>query len=98
MAYCSFAERTIQSPPTLLLYQGEFLKDNMIKERVTKAEVYAALRSEGYKQKEEVYAVVLESNARISVLGKGEEEAIGATLDGVNGLPDDLQEEFRNKN
>lgn len=58
----------VKSEPTLLLHQGRFLEGAMRSQRVTRAEVLAALRGSGAADPAEVGAVVLETDGSLSVL------------------------------
>lgn len=62
-------EKAVKSNPRLLYFQGEFLNDAMEAERVNHAEILQAVRSEGHRSFEDVYAVILETNGKFSVLG-----------------------------
>ena len=58
----------LKSTPALLLHRGVFLRDHMRAERVSEAEVRAAIRASGIASVEAVYAVVLETDGTISVV------------------------------
>lgn len=60
--------RFVKSEPTLLLQDGEFLDGAMERERVTRAEVLAALRGSGLADRGEAAAVVLETDGSLSVV------------------------------
>ena len=68
-------EKTINSTPTILFYNGEFIKEALEKERITKEEVLAEIRSYRLEQLSEVRAVIMEINGTFSVIKKdsGEE-------------------------
>src|SRR5690606_16347197 len=53
-------EWLINSEPTLLFYEGKFLKDAMDKVVVTKEEIYAEIRKFRIERIEDVKAVVME--------------------------------------
>ncbi|TDH58761.1 DUF421 domain-containing protein [Dankookia rubra] len=73
----------VKSEPTLLLHRGRFLDGAMRVQRVTRAEVLAALRGSGIAEAGQVAAVVLETDGSLSVIpNAGRSESIG-TLDGV---------------
>jgi uncharacterized membrane protein YcaP (DUF421 family) len=73
----------VKSEPALLLHQGQFLKAAMRAQRVTHAEILAALRSSGTRDVGQVAAVVLETDGSLSVIqNTARGEKIG-TLDGV---------------
>lgn len=58
----------VKSEPTLLLYRGAFLSDALRRERVTEAEVLAAIRGQGLRALEDAAAVVLETDGSFSVV------------------------------
>lgn len=62
----------ITGDPALLFYRGEFLTDVLRRERLTKGEVEAAVRSSGFATLEAVDAVVLETDGSFSVIQQGE--------------------------
>ena len=61
-------QRLVTARPTLLLYRGRPLEDALRRERVTLAEVQAAVRSNGHVALEEIEAVVLETDGSFSVM------------------------------
>jgi uncharacterized membrane protein YcaP (DUF421 family) len=74
----------VKSEPTLLLHRGQFLEGAMRAQRVTRAEVLAALRSSGAAEPAQVAAVVLETDGSLSIVqGSGQSGRVG-TLEGVN--------------
>lgn len=64
--------KLIKSNPRLLYYDGEFLHDAMKAERVTEVEILQAARSSGNESMDEVTAIVLETDGRVSVLKKSD--------------------------
>lgn len=84
----------VQSTPQLLLFEGQFLEDIMRKERVTKTEVLAAIRESGLPNVKQVYAVVLETNAHLSVISMDESDTAFSLAD-VEGLPEGLKNELQ---
>jgi uncharacterized membrane protein YcaP (DUF421 family) len=75
----------VKSEPTLLLHRGRFLDAAMRAQRVTRAEVVAALRSSGAAEAGQVAAVVLETDGSLSVIrDAGEAGGIG-TVDALGG-------------
>lgn len=60
--------RIVKSEPRLLLYRGQYLDDAMRRERLTRDEVLAALRSQGLSAVEDAYAVVLETDGSLNVV------------------------------
>ncbi len=77
--------KVVKLTPSLLLYKGNFVQEIMEKERVMKEEVYAAIRGEGHYTKASVYAVVLETDGKLSVITKDEENGDSDALHGVDG-------------
>jgi uncharacterized membrane protein YcaP (DUF421 family) len=75
----------VKSEPTLLLHRGRFLEGAMRAQRVTRAEVLAALRGSGAVEAGQVAAVVLETDGSLSVIqDAGRSGGIGI-LEGVGG-------------
>lgn len=68
-----FFSGMIKASPEFLYYNGVFLKKVMKKERILEKEVFQAARSSGIKSMNEVEAVVLETDGRIAVIKKSEE-------------------------
>ena len=61
-------EHLIKSTPTLLVRDGELLRDAMRSERVPEEELFAAIRRRGVGDVGDVRAAVLETDGSISVL------------------------------
>lgn len=78
-------ESLIKAKPTLLFDKGEFLSDEMKKQRVTKSEILAAIRSSGSSSLKQVEAVVLETDGSFSVIGKSEKADSRELLQDVEG-------------
>jgi uncharacterized membrane protein YcaP (DUF421 family) len=66
--------RLIKSDPKLIFYQGKYLKENIVKERVLEVEILQAARSSGINSMDQVEAVVLETDGSISVIKKSDSE------------------------
>lgn len=64
----------VRSKPRLLLEAGRYRDDAMSQERVTVAEVDAAIRKAGFGRVEDVAAVILETDGEISVIGGSDQE------------------------
>lgn len=64
----SIVERLVKAQPALLFYKGRFMKQAMRQQRVAEAEVVAAIRDAGHACLDQVEAVVLETDASLSVL------------------------------
>lgn len=74
----------VKAQPTLLYHRGAFLDAAMLKERVTKEEITAAMRGAGAVDPKDVGAVILETDGSFSVLTGASGSEIG-TLDYVQG-------------
>lgn len=66
----AFVRRMVKAEPKLLFHRGEFLDENMRTERITRGEIESAGRSQGFASLDDVAAVVLETNAELSVIAK----------------------------
>jgi uncharacterized membrane protein YcaP (DUF421 family) len=75
----------IKSTPRLLLRDGRIDTGALRAERVTEAEVRAAVRASGHGRLEDVAAVVLETDGSVSVIS-GPQGACGSALEGVRGI------------
>jgi uncharacterized membrane protein YcaP (DUF421 family) len=67
--------RLVKAEPRLLFRSGEFVWGAMKAERINEGEILQAMRSQGASRKEDVEAVVLESDGRLSILQKSTAEA-----------------------
>jgi uncharacterized membrane protein YcaP (DUF421 family) len=74
-------ERAIKSEPALLVWRGRADAAALRRERVTLAEVRAAVRSSGAARVEDVDAVVLETDGSISVIARVGEPPHSALAD-----------------
>jgi uncharacterized membrane protein YcaP (DUF421 family) len=66
-------QQVIKATPRLLFHKGDFLASALRSERVTREEIFAAIRSQGLADLRQVGAVVLETDGTLSVLKKTEE-------------------------
>lgn len=73
--------RLIKSEPSLLYHHGHMLTDALRDQRVTPAEIRAAMRSQGISQVDEVEAVILETDGSFSVLRTSGKKATTAIED-----------------
>lgn len=81
-------ENLVKATPRLLVYRGKFLDTALRKERVTKREVMAAVRENGIPNLFMVEAVVLETDASLSVIPKqAMETTVPDLLTEVKGFP-----------
>ncbi|KPF53529.1 YetF domain-containing protein [Rhizobium sp. AAP116] len=62
--------KAIRSEPTLLVRNGSYCHDAMMRQRITEDEIMSAARSNGRESLDEVAAVVLESDGTLSIIGK----------------------------
>lgn len=67
-AHFNFVSKVIKSDPTLLYYKGHYLHDTMIKMRVTEEDILQEIRNQAGSLKEDIDAVILESNGKLSVI------------------------------
>jgi uncharacterized membrane protein YcaP (DUF421 family) len=73
--------QVIKSEPRLLLHRGVTLPRAMKDERVGEEELTAAIRSAGFADRDEVEAVVLETDGTFSVVGRsGTDRTSGSAL------------------
>ena len=82
----SFWKKMIRSNPRLLLYEGEYIMSNMKKARIVESEILSAVREKGYADLNDVYAVVMETDASLSVITK-KGKSDKTTLADVEGYP-----------
>jgi len=74
--------RVVTNPPVLLYFRGEFLRDAMRRERVTRSELETAARKNDFSTLAEVEAIVIESSGEFSVIESvGDETVFGEELD-----------------
>ena len=74
-------QRLINSVPTLLYYNGNFIDGAMAKEAVTKEEVYAVIRESGHEKLDDVRAVVMELNGSLTVVIKSGGDGLSSLQD-----------------
>lgn len=72
------AARLIKASPVILLYRGEFRPDALRRERVSEQEVLAAIRQSGLADRAHAEAVILESDAQLSVIPRSSDPEQGA--------------------
>lgn len=63
-------EDLINPRPTIVFEQGDFIREKMKQSRITRDEIYAEVRQQGFICLDDVFAIVVESNGNLSVLGK----------------------------
>lgn len=76
VAWLSVRSKTVRdlvkSTPQLLFYRGAFMDREMRRERVTRDEVYAAIRAHGSADLDSVEAVVIETDGSFTVLERAQ--------------------------
>jgi len=77
-------EKAINSTPTLLFYNGEFIEDAMKRELITKEEIYSEIRQYRIERLEDVRAVVMELNGEMTVVKKSDLFSKATSLDDIN--------------
>ncbi len=60
----------VEGKPTLLVSDGEFLRDNLKREGLDPEEVMMALREHGYDELKDIHLAVLEVDGTISIVPK----------------------------
>lgn len=80
-------QNLIKAEPSVLFYRGEMLPKALQQQRVTPAEVRAAIRGAGLSLLEEVEAVFLETDGSLSVLPRSDRPATAALSDADNYPP-----------
>jgi uncharacterized membrane protein YcaP (DUF421 family) len=76
--------RTVRSGPTLLMWQGRFRDNTLREQRVSRPEVLQAIRSQGIGGLDQVVAVVMEANGKLSVITGSK----SGNLDALDDVPD----------
>lgn len=77
-------EKAINSTPSLLFYNGEFMNDAMKRELITKEEIYAEIRQYRIERLEDVRAVVMELNGEMTVIKKSEYYSKTTSLEDID--------------
>lgn len=65
----------VKAEPRMLVYRGRFLREEMRKERVTEEEINSAIRKTGLASVGQVRAVILETDAGLSIIADEAKEA-----------------------
>mgnify|MGYP001234812473 FL=1 len=73
------SQEIIEGTPTVLVHDGRFIERNMNQQRVPPEEVYAELRKAGLERLDEALWVILETDGRISVVPKRDQDGGAAT-------------------
>ncbi|MBA2114400.1 DUF421 domain-containing protein [Bremerella alba] len=67
-ARAPWVKRIVTGEPRLVFYDGQFLKEEMKRSRITNEEVLSAIRSAGYADISNVGGVILETDGSCSVI------------------------------
>jgi uncharacterized membrane protein YcaP (DUF421 family) len=78
-------QRLIKATPRLVSFRGQLLPDAMRRERVTDAEVEAAVRERGLPGMDSTYAVVLETDGTLTVIPRDRDADEYGSLEHVAG-------------
>ncbi|MEZ4365818.1 MAG: DUF421 domain-containing protein [Kofleriaceae bacterium] len=76
-------DRLVKARPTMVLYRGAYLDDEMRRERVSPNEVVAAARAAGMRSLDDVVAVVLETSGEFTVIPRGTGDDAAHLLENV---------------
>lgn len=76
--------KATKAMPSLLFYKGKFDDEMMKKKRVTKDDLFQAVRLEQNASLDEVLAVVMEANGQLSVLQYSENYPANSTLQNID--------------
>jgi len=77
-------EKAINSTPSLLYYNGEFMHDTMKREMITEEEIYSEIRQYRIERLEDVRAVVMELNGEMTVIKKSKYYSEATSLDDID--------------
>ena len=80
-------EDIVVACPGVLVLDGMVQEDCLHRERVSPSELMSAIRHAGLSGPEDCYAVVLESNAEITVIPRDSARPQGEALAGLRGTP-----------
>ncbi|MGA8851218.1 MAG: YetF domain-containing protein [Aeromicrobium sp.] len=76
----SWFRRLVTSTPSVLLRDGQLVRETLMRERVSEASVHQAVRQSGFGGLEHVALAVLENNGSISVIPTGQRGSGSALL------------------
>jgi uncharacterized membrane protein YcaP (DUF421 family) len=79
-----WVEPVVKNEPALLVDAGRFVRENMLRERVTEEEIRAAARASGFSEMSEKMSIVLETDGSFSVIfrerARADAEPLGRRL------------------
>jgi len=64
----------IKNEPSLVYYNGEYIKYSMKRSRVVEEEIEQSVRNKGYENMEHIGAVILETDGSFSIISQSEKE------------------------
>ncbi|AKB78507.1 hypothetical protein MSHOH_2024 [Methanosarcina horonobensis HB-1 = JCM 15518] len=67
-------KRIIKNEPSLVYYNGKYIKDSMKRSRVVEEEIEQSVRNHGYANMEHIGAVILETDGSFSIISQSEKE------------------------
>jgi uncharacterized membrane protein YcaP (DUF421 family) len=79
-------QHLIKAEPQLLFHESRYLETTMKKERITREELLAAARAQGFGDMADVSSIVLETDGTLSVL-RSSPEPSRSTLESVSDSP-----------
>jgi uncharacterized membrane protein YcaP (DUF421 family) len=79
--YFPRVEKIIASTPAVLVEHGEFVEDNMNKERISPSEIFDAIHKAGLYQLSQVRWVLLQSDGKIAVIPESDESPLQPQMD-----------------
>ena len=68
LSYSDRGSRVLEGVPTIVVRDGEFVRDGMRRERINEKEVLSHLRTQGIHDMREVHLAVVENDGSVSVL------------------------------
>ncbi len=77
----------VKASPSLLYHSGEWLRAEMRRERVTEAEMLAAVRMSGFEDLSDRIAIVLETDGTLTVIERPDGGKLGRSLGIVKNSP-----------
>jgi uncharacterized membrane protein YcaP (DUF421 family) len=81
--------RWFNTPPAVLLRNGQILHEALLREQVTEGEILAAVRHHGIAAVEDVAAVILETDGNFSVIPAIGPNGVSAMADVIEYVPRD---------
>lgn len=79
-------QQIVKATPSLLFYNGEFIEKDMKRERITHADILAAMRQSGLSDPSQAYLVILEADGKLSVIPQNNKSSELGTLEPVSGI------------